>query len=122
MFNVIRQYRDIDLNDYTLTTHGYYRMADRDVNGLLRDSLDDMGTYYHDSFVVDTGHPQGLEIHIILNNGILLIFNKDTHRFVTFLYYRVGQIQRYYNYDMSSINRDIMEMAFDNQYMGMNNL
>ena len=45
--------------------------------------------------VVNKGHKNGNEIHIIYNNGIIKVYNERTHKFVTVLIARVPQIERY---------------------------
>ena len=45
--------------------------------------------------VVDKGHENGNEIHVILNNGIIKVYNARTHKFITVLIARVPQIERY---------------------------
>ena len=45
--------------------------------------------------VVNKGHANGEEIHIIYNNGIVKIYNARTHKFITVLIARVPQIERY---------------------------
>ena len=45
--------------------------------------------------LVDKGHKNGHEIHIIYNNGIVKIYNANTRRFITVLIARVPQIERY---------------------------
>ena len=45
--------------------------------------------------VVDKGHANGEEIHIIYNNGIIKIYNARTRKFITVLIARVPQIERY---------------------------
>lgn len=45
--------------------------------------------------VVDKGHKNGSEIHIIYNNGIIKIYNERTCKFITVLIARVPQIERY---------------------------
>lgn len=48
------------------------------------------------SFIVDTGHPHGDEIHTIFDNGMILIQNADTGRLVTELIARPEQVKRYW--------------------------
>lgn len=45
--------------------------------------------------VVDKGHANGEEIHIIYNNGIIKVYNANTRKFITVLIARVPQIERY---------------------------
>ena len=45
--------------------------------------------------VVDKGHANGNEIHIIYNNGIIKIYNERTCKFITVLIARAPQIERY---------------------------
>ena len=45
--------------------------------------------------VVNKGHKNGNEIHLIYNNGIVKIYNANTRRFITVLIARVPQIERY---------------------------
>lgn len=45
--------------------------------------------------VVNKGHENGNEVHIIYNNGIIKIYNENTHKFITVLIARESQITRY---------------------------
>lgn len=45
--------------------------------------------------VVNKGHANGNEIHIVYNNGIVKIYNERTRKFITVLIARVPQIERY---------------------------
>ena len=45
--------------------------------------------------VVNKGHANGNEIHVIYNNGIIKVYNARTHKFITILIARVPQIERY---------------------------
>ena len=45
--------------------------------------------------VVNKGHENGNEIHIVYNNGIVKVYNERTHKFITVLIARVPQIERY---------------------------
>lgn len=49
------------------------------------------------SFVVDTGHPNGLEIHTITENGFIFVQNKRTKRVVTFILPSVNRFCRYWD-------------------------
>ena len=45
--------------------------------------------------VVNKGHTNGEEIHVIFNNGVVKIYNEHTKKFITVLIARVPQIERY---------------------------
>ena len=45
--------------------------------------------------LVNKGHKNGNEIHIVYNNGIVKIYNSNTRKFITVLIARVPQIERY---------------------------
>ena len=45
--------------------------------------------------VVNKGHENGNEIHVIYNNGIVKIYNANTHKFITVLIAREPQVTRY---------------------------
>lgn len=45
--------------------------------------------------VVNKGHKNGNEIHLVYNNGIVKVYNERTHKFITVLIAREPQIARY---------------------------
>ena len=45
--------------------------------------------------IVNKGHENGNEIHIVYNNGVVKIYNQNTRKFITVLIARVPQIERY---------------------------
>ena len=45
--------------------------------------------------VVNKGHQNGNEIHIIYNNGVIKVYNERTRKFITVLIARVPQVERY---------------------------
>ena len=45
--------------------------------------------------VVNKGHANGEEIHVVYNNGIVKVYNEHTRKFITVLIARVPQIERY---------------------------
>lgn len=45
--------------------------------------------------VVDKGHKNGEEIHVVYNNGVVKVYNEHTRKFITVLIARVPQIERY---------------------------
>lgn len=49
-----------------------------------------------DVFIVDKGHTMGEEIHELRDNGIIIIYNKNSGRLITKLIAREKQVRRYY--------------------------
>ena len=49
-----------------------------------------------DGFIVDKGHKNGLEVHSITDNGIIIIHNLSSGALITKLIARPQQIKRYY--------------------------
>ena len=45
--------------------------------------------------VVNKGHANGEEVHVVYNNGVVKVYNERTHKFITVLIARVPQIERY---------------------------
>lgn len=45
--------------------------------------------------IVNKGHNNGNEVHVIYNNGIIKVYNANTHKFITVLIAREPQIVRY---------------------------
>lgn len=45
--------------------------------------------------VVDKGHINGYEVHIVYNNGVVKVYNQTTGKYVTCLIARLPQITRY---------------------------
>ena len=45
--------------------------------------------------VVNKGHANGSEIHVVYNNGVVKVYNERTHKFITVLIARVPQVERY---------------------------
>lgn len=78
-----------------------------------------------DGFVVDNGHPNGVEVHSITENSIIIIHNYRTGKLVTKLLARPQQIKRYYE----STGRKhppeykhILELAREHNILGFNNM
>ena len=45
--------------------------------------------------IVNKGHKNGNEIHIVYNNGVVKVYNENTRKFITVLIARVPQVERY---------------------------
>lgn len=71
-----------------------------------------------DSFVVDKGHVNGPEIHEITDNAIIKVYNQRTHKFVTALIARPGQIYRYY--EEGKAPKNVVDKARKHTQLGLN--
>lgn len=45
--------------------------------------------------IVNKGHENGNEVHVIYNNGIIKVYNASIHKFITVLIAREPQVARY---------------------------
>ena len=45
--------------------------------------------------ICDTGHKNGLEVHVVYNNGVVFVYNMKTRKLITVLIARAPQIERY---------------------------
>ena len=45
--------------------------------------------------VVNKGHENGNEVHLVYNNGVVKVYNERTCKFITVLIARVPQVERY---------------------------
>ena len=65
--------------------------------------------------VVDKGHKNGNEIHIVYNNGVVKVYNEHTRKFITVLIARVPQIERY-NIKVTKTMRNKVKSHIANGY------
>ena len=68
---------------------------------------------------VDRGHPAGPEIHQLSDTGIITIFNERTHKLVTRLIARPGQIRRYYR-NNEQVPQELINLARQHQILSYN--
>lgn len=76
-----------------------------------------------DAFIVDKEHPNGNEVHYILDNGVIVITNERTGKIVTELIARPRQIYRYWDglgEDFPKEYRGIISKAREHQSNGYN--
>ena len=100
-FYVVKQLNQpVSINKQELTSHLKEERGERSdlVSSRLSDPL------Y--SFVVDTGHPNGDEIHTITERAEIIIQNKRTMNVVTILFARPPQITRYWKKIRKALPRD----------------
>ena len=65
--------------------------------------------------VVNKGHKNGEEIHVVYNNGVVKVYNEHTKKFITVLIARVPQIERY-NVKVTKAMRKKINMHIANGY------
>ena len=65
--------------------------------------------------VVNKGHENGHEIHIVYNNGVVKIYNERTRKFITVLIARTPQIERY-NIKVTKTMRNKIKSHVKNGY------
>ena len=65
--------------------------------------------------IVNKGHKNGNEIHIIYNNGVVKVYNANTRKFITVLIARVPQIERY-NIKVTKAMRNKVKSHIANGY------
>ena len=68
--------------------------------------------------VVDKGHRNGPEVHMVSTTGIVTVFNKRTGKMVTRLIARPAQLRRYFD----EVPAELMEKAIDNARHGYYNV
>ena len=69
------------------------------------------------AYLVDTGHIAGMEVHVILHNAEIHVFNVRTARRITVLFARPGQIRRY-----GIDNTALLDRAYRNYTRGLNKI
>lgn len=65
--------------------------------------------------VVDKGHTNGNEIHVVYNNGVVKVYNERTRKFITVLIARVPQVERY-NIKVTKTMRKKINLHIKNGY------
>lgn len=78
------------------------------------------------AFYVERGHRDGPEIHCITDNGCIVIFNRNTHRLITVLIARPGQIDRYLEQSGTSLDNrmysHLIDIAISHQRRHLNHI
>lgn len=73
-----------------------------------------------DSFIVDKGHPMGEEIHEVRDNGLIIIFNKNSGKLCTKLLARKNQIKKLYQGVGKQAPKQLLELAEEHEKLGYN--
>ncbi len=79
------------------------------------------------SFLVDKGHKNGQEVHVVTTNGIIFIYNFmklfscSQNALVTVLIARPNQVTRLYNACNLTPDKEIINKCFEHVKQGLNN-
>ena len=65
--------------------------------------------------VVNKGHANGEEVHVVYNNGVVKVYNERTCKFITVLITRVPQNERY-NIKVTKAMRKKINLHIKNGY------
>lgn len=71
-----------------------------------------------ESFAVDKGHKDGSEIHIVTSTGLIVVFNRNSHKMVTILIARPNQINRYYDMVGRKAPEWLLNIAYEHFKLG----
>lgn len=75
----------------------------------------------YDEFIIDRGHRNGPERHILTTTGIIIIYNLRTNKMITKLIARPQQIKRYYSNPLD-YPKDIIDLAYKHTLMFLNHI
>lgn len=101
------------------TVSRHYKTERNDREKLIRECLGGDGQIV-DRFIVNKFHPRGKEIHELRDNGLIIIFNKNSGRLITKIIARKNQIERYYKNTNKIAPQWLLDLAEANQYNGLN--
>ena len=69
--------------------------------------------------IVDRGHKNGPELHQLSDTGIVTIYNARTHKMITKLIARPGQIRKFFK-ENEIIPQELIKLAIEHKQMGYN--
>lgn len=118
-FNVLSKIPVVDINNIINTLH--YNNERMQRKSKVIELIGGYGTPLY-SFIVDTMHPNGYEIHTITDKGIIIIQNEHTKKLITILIARAPQIKRYFNNIIPIEIYKVISLAEQHQLKGYNNL
>ena len=117
MFEVINKTVTANINNLVNTMHNSNERNERTAN--IINVLGGYGKPMY-SFIVDTNHPNGYEIHTITDNGIIVIQNYNSEKLITCLIARGNQIRRYFNGCIPIEIYSVINKANEHQAKGYN--
>lgn len=118
-FNVLSKIPVVDISNIINTQH--YSSERMQRKSKVIELIGGYGTPLY-SFIVDTMHPNGNEIHTITDKGIIIIQNEHTKKLITILIARGQQIKRYFNNIIPIEVFKIINLAEEHQLKGYNYL
>lgn len=90
MFTIIKELKKFTTKENTC--HVTERAErDRVASGLIRTENGKVCKI----MLIDKGHVNGYEVHVVYNNGVVKIYNYNTGKYITVLIARYNQITRY---------------------------
>lgn len=92
MFTLIRELESFDMVNTTISKHIHERSKRMEI---IYNLINNEHGKICKIWIVDTGHRDGLEVHVIYNNGVCLIYNHETKKLITGLILRFNQVKRY---------------------------
>lgn len=102
---------------HNLTGHLFYDRVERTdkINAMSKGAPTRVA-----SFLVDKGHRNGDELHIIRSDAVIEIYNRKSRRHITDLIARPGQIDRYYRAVGQTAPEKLISLAREHQVAGLN--
>lgn len=92
MFTLIRELENFDTVVFTVSKH----ISDRSKRmEIIYNLINNEHGKICKIWLVNTGHVNGLEAHVVYNNGVCLIYNYESHKLITGLILRFNQVKRY---------------------------
>lgn len=116
MFTLIRELNSFDAVNATASKHVSERSKRMEV---IHNLINNERGKVCKICLVDTGHRDGLEVHVIYNNGVCLIYNYESHKLITGLILRPNQVKRY-NITMTKCMSKKVKKHMQNSYNHIN--
>lgn len=101
--------------DAIKTKHAHADRSDRLM--YCYDLIDNEHAVLIDSFKVDKHHKNGLEIHNIYSNGVIMIYNLNSRKLVTGYAGTYRQVRNYYNAVQIKLNNADIVKEFCNKHI-----
>lgn len=113
MFKFIRDLSNSELDNFLEVTHTKHLTNDR------KKRLEEIQGLIVKGSIIDKGHKNGPEVHLITDKAECIVVNKISHRLITVLFLRPAQLKRYFK---GRIENEIYRCAQNNTFSGKNNI